>query len=178
MADYRVTDTELTSIANAIRTKGATQASLEFPTGFVTAIDNIPTGREPILQSKTVTENGTVTPDQGYDGLSDVTVNVEGGAELVGILKYGKTIFLSGTNKLVITASSAYQTFFVLGQKGVMGLITEMNGGNPQTNLSASSGTTVSATAKSALSVKVSISGSNTSMNVYSAADFSVSSEA
>lgn len=82
MADYRVTDTELTSIANAIRTKGATQASLEFPTGFVTAIDNIPTGREPILQSKTVTQNGTVTPDQGYDGLSSVVVNVSGGGDI------------------------------------------------------------------------------------------------
>ena len=92
MADYRVTDTELTSIANAIRTKGATQASLEFPTGFVTAIENIPTGREPVLQSKTVTENGTVTPDQGYDGLSSVVVNVPGGG--------GSTSFTRATSNI------------------------------------------------------------------------------
>ena len=44
MANYIVTDTELTSIADAIRTKGGTSASLTFPTGFVTAIGNISGG--------------------------------------------------------------------------------------------------------------------------------------
>lgn len=44
MADYLVTDTELTSIANAIRTKGSTSASLAFPSGFISAINDIPTG--------------------------------------------------------------------------------------------------------------------------------------
>lgn len=44
MVDYKVTDTELTSIANAIRTKGGTQAQLEFPNGFVSAVQAIPTG--------------------------------------------------------------------------------------------------------------------------------------
>ncbi len=44
MANYLTTDTELTSIANAIRTKGGTQAQLTYPTGFVSAINDIPTG--------------------------------------------------------------------------------------------------------------------------------------
>lgn len=44
MADYKVTDTQLVAIADAIRTKGGTSAQLEFPAGFVSAINNIPTG--------------------------------------------------------------------------------------------------------------------------------------
>ena len=41
MANYIVTDTELTSIANAIRTKGGTSASLTYPDGFISAISAI-----------------------------------------------------------------------------------------------------------------------------------------
>ena len=44
MSNYLVTDTELTSIANAIRTKGGTSESLSFPTEFVSAIGNISGG--------------------------------------------------------------------------------------------------------------------------------------
>jgi len=44
MANYLTTDTDLTSVANAIRTKGGTSANLTFPSGFVTAINAIPTG--------------------------------------------------------------------------------------------------------------------------------------
>lgn len=41
MADYIVSDAELSSIANAIRTKGGTSAKLEFPTEFVAAINSL-----------------------------------------------------------------------------------------------------------------------------------------
>lgn len=44
MSDYIVTDTELTSVANAIRTKGGTSGSLAFPSGFVSAINDISGG--------------------------------------------------------------------------------------------------------------------------------------
>ena len=44
MANYLTTDTDLTSVANAIRTKGETSAQLEFPADFVSAIAAIRTG--------------------------------------------------------------------------------------------------------------------------------------
>lgn len=44
LVDSTQLDSDLTSVANAIRTKGGTSASLAFPTGFVDAIDAIETG--------------------------------------------------------------------------------------------------------------------------------------
>ena len=44
MANYIATDTDLTAVANAIRSKGGTSASLAFPADFVSAIAAIPSG--------------------------------------------------------------------------------------------------------------------------------------
>ena len=44
LVDSSALDTNLTSVANAIRTKGGTSAQLAFPTGFVSAINAIQTG--------------------------------------------------------------------------------------------------------------------------------------
>ena len=44
LVDSTQLDTDLTSVANAIRTKGGTSAQLAFPSGFVDAIDAIRTG--------------------------------------------------------------------------------------------------------------------------------------
>lgn len=42
--NYIVSDTDMTSVADAIRTKGGTSAALEFPSGFVNAIGAISAG--------------------------------------------------------------------------------------------------------------------------------------
>lgn len=44
LVDSTQLDSDLTSVANAIRTKGGTSAQLAFPAGFVSAIGDIQTG--------------------------------------------------------------------------------------------------------------------------------------
>ena len=60
---YTTTSTELTSIADAIRAKGGTQASLTYPAGFISAINDIPTGGG---GNPTAPDNDVVFID--YDG--------------------------------------------------------------------------------------------------------------
>lgn len=84
MANYQAPDIEFQAVANAIRTKGGTQAQLEWPSGFVSAVEAIPTGSSPVLKNETFTENGQYTAGQGYDGFGTVTVNVSGGGSSMG----------------------------------------------------------------------------------------------
>ena len=44
MAEYLVTDTDLTTVANAIREKAGITDQLSFPTGFAEVVSNISTG--------------------------------------------------------------------------------------------------------------------------------------
>ena len=44
LVDSTQLDSDLTSVANAIRTKGGTSSQLAFPAGFVSAVQAIPTG--------------------------------------------------------------------------------------------------------------------------------------
>ncbi len=55
LVDSTQLDADLTSVANAIRTKGGTSGSLAFPAGFVSAVQAIPTGGGSSVQTGTFT---------------------------------------------------------------------------------------------------------------------------
>lgn len=80
LVDSTQLDTDLTSVANAIRTKGGTSSQLSFPSGFVSAVQAIPTGTTPTgTKQISITQNGTTTEDVAQYASAEITVNVSGG---------------------------------------------------------------------------------------------------
>jgi len=76
MTDYLTNDTELTAVADAIRTRGGTSAALEWPDGYVDAVGAISGGGATLYKINgvrvshpvTVTTDGT-TYDDDFTGV-------------------------------------------------------------------------------------------------------------
>ena len=95
MAVRTVRTASLSAVADAIREKGGTGDKMSFPDGFVQAVEKLKT--QPVLQDKEAmpgVQACVVTPDEGYDGLSSVTVageeqliaaNIKRGVEIFGV---------------------------------------------------------------------------------------------
>lgn len=75
MAEGRVKNTELAAIAAAIRSKNG-ESTIYKPSEMAAAIEAIPSGSTAVIESKSITENGTYTAPSGVDGYSPITVDV------------------------------------------------------------------------------------------------------
>lgn len=77
LVDSTQLDSDLTSVANAIRTKGGTSAQLAFPAGFVSAVQAIPTGVTPTgTKQISITANGQTTEDVTNYASAQITASV------------------------------------------------------------------------------------------------------
>ncbi len=105
MAYKIVNDDSLTSVANAIRVQGSISGTLEFPDGFVSAIQNL--SPSPTIEPLSVTANGTYTAPSGVDGYSPVTVNVSGGGGITADEIAMRTLsgFVGGSATAINTAA-------------------------------------------------------------------------
>ena len=75
LVDSTQLNSDLTSVANAIRTKGGTSVTLTFPADFVTAIGNIPTGITPTgTKQISISSAGTTTEDVTNYASAEITV--------------------------------------------------------------------------------------------------------
>ena len=102
MANYVVSDSTLTNIANIIREKSGLSAPIEFPNGFVNAIENINTDDENnFVITIIMDENEMYAPDCSYD-------------EIIDAYDAGKNICVVG-----------YQEIFDLNNDGVVGFFDE-----------------------------------------------------
>ena len=118
-------DRIITAVGNAyskVSEKGGTVPASQTVANLATAIDSIPAGGgAPSLQSKSVTytSNGTatITPDEGYDGMSsvDVTVDVSADVPLVTVTfkatQFGIEISSPGDDTLLQMARVAISAF-------------------------------------------------------------------
>ena len=116
VVDSASLDSKLTQVADAIRTKGNTSADLQFPSGFISAIQAIQTGTE-LKIVVSVTSGATVTATKGSKVVSGTSVNgsctltvPEAGTWSVKATRNGQT---SDTKSVTFTDSYTVSLGFV-----------------------------------------------------------------
>lgn len=108
LVDSTQLDADLTSVANAIRTKGGTSAQMAFPAGFVSAVEAIPTGgSDPgdwtaitrMMTSIIIAENPYTKPEEIIiDAGMATTIRIKGGWTDAGGCK---TLTILNTNRVL-----------------------------------------------------------------------------
>ena len=114
VVDSASLDSKLTQVADAIRTKGNTSADLQFPSGFISAIQAIQTGTElQIIVS--VTSGATVTATKGSKVVSGTSV--DGTCTLVvpeeGEWTVSATLGGETSRSNIVNVTSSYDTTLV-----------------------------------------------------------------
>ena len=107
-------NSDLTSVANAIRTKGGTSSQLAFPSGFITALDNISGGWVKTLSAVFTQSTTRVFTTDDLDDLRDrltVTATYEDNtSETVTDYELSGTL-TAGTSTIVVTYGDKSTTF-------------------------------------------------------------------
>lgn len=109
MAVGRIKNTELSAIAAAIRQKNGLSTTYK-PGEMAQAILDIPTGSSAVIESKSITQNGTYTAPTDVDGYSPVVVAVQPSLQ-------SKTATQNGT----VTPDSGYD--------GLSSVVVNVSGG-------------------------------------------------
>lgn len=107
MANYIASDTDLTAVANAIRTKGGTAAALAFPSGFVSAVQAIPSGGTTITDGivvKARNANGFATEVDKYGDCGPYEFGVNSAGYREYTYGYLETVILHDCDALGIGA--------------------------------------------------------------------------
>lgn len=107
MTDYLTTDSELEAVADAIRAKGATSALLVYPTGFVSAINAIPTGITPTgTKSISISAAGTTTEDVTNYASAEITVPSGSAATPATAITANPTISVNSSGLITATVNA------------------------------------------------------------------------